>query len=182
LIKRLRYGVKKADENIVYGLKTVFELLGVEYKDFVKCRPYIYRLGSLGILSCSEYGAKYFNASIIYSGEWLGIIINNKIYLSTVIYERVYRYLGEYRAAITVSQHGVKTFLYGNDLFASSIIKYYEPMYNPVAVIDSFDNRVIGVAEPMVSENELINALKKGLERPVYKNVYDLGFFIRYFE
>jgi len=182
LIKHLRYKVKKADKNIIYGLKTMFKLLGVGYRDFVKCRPYIYILGNLGILSCSGYGAKYFNASIVYSGEWLGIVVDNRVYLSTIVYERVYRYLGEYRAAITVSEHGVKTFLYGNDLFASSVIEYYEPIYNPVAVIDSFDNRVIGVAEPMVSEKELINALKKGLEKPIYKNIYDLGFFIRYFE
>ena len=182
MIKRLRYKVKRADENIIYGLETMFKLLGVEYRDFVKCRPYIYLLGNLGILSCSKYGAKYFNASIVYSGEWLGIVIDDRVYLSTVIYERIYGYLGKYRAAITVSEQGVKTFLYGNDLFASSVIRYYEPIYNPVAVIDSFDNRVIGVAEPMVSENELINALKKGLEKPVYKNIYDLGFFIRYFE
>ena len=182
MIKRLRYRVGRADENIIYGLKTMFKLLGVEYRDFVKCRPYIYILGNLGIISCSGYGAKYFNASIVYSGEWLGIVIDNRVYLSTIIYERIYRYLGKYRAAITVSEHGVKNFLYGNDLFASSVIRYYEPIYNPVAVIDSFDKRVIGVAEPMVSENELINALKKGLEKPVYKNIYDLGFFIRYFE
>ncbi len=182
MIKHLRYKVIKADKNIIYGLKTMFKLLRVEYRDFVKCRPYIYILGDLGILSCSEYGAKYFNASIVYSGEWLGIVVDNRVYLSTIVYEGVYKYLGEYRAAITVSEHGVKSFLYGNDLFASSVVEYYEPIYNPVAVIDSSDNRVIGVAEPMVSENELINALKKGLEKPVYKNIYDLGFFIRYFE
>jgi len=182
LIKRLRYKVKKADRDIIYGLKATFKLLGVEFRDFIKCRPYIYILGNLGILSCSEYGAKYFNASVVYSGEWIGIVVDNKVYLSTIVYERVYKYLGEYRAAIKVSEQGVKTFLYGNDLFASSITEYYEPIYNPVAVIDSFDNRVIGVAEPMVDQNELINALKKGLEKPVYRNIYDLGFFIRYFE
>lgn len=182
MINHLRYSVKKADKNIIYSLKNMFELLGVDYRDFVKCRPYIYVLGDIGILSCSEYGTKYFNASVVYSGEWLGIVISNKVYLSTIIYERIYNHLGEYRASITLSELGVKTFLYGNDLFASSIIRYYEPIYNPVAVIDPLDNKVIGVAEPMIDRKELFSALEKKLEKPIYRNIYDLGFFIRYFK
>lgn len=101
--------------------------------------------------------------ALVYGNKWVGVVINNEPYLSLNIYEDVFRSKG-YRASIVVSEKGCKAFLYGNDILRESIVVTYPPVNNPVAVIDSLDKKVIGVAIP---------------HGDVYKNVYDLGLFIR---
>lgn len=103
-------------------------------------------------------------ASLIYSGLWIGLIINDEPYLSPQLFEKIYSEIG-YRASVIVNDKGVKNFLYGKDIFEESISEKYLPLNNPVSVIDYCDYRVIGVAKP----------LRKG----IYKNIYDLGWFIR---
>lgn len=103
--------------------------------------------------------------TLLYSGRWIGLIIRNKICLSTYMYEEIYRDLGEYRAAIIVGEKGVKNFMYGRDIFEESINEKYPPLNNQVAVLDEKDKHVIGVAEP----------LKHG----IYQNIYDIGIFLR---
>ncbi len=182
MVRRLRYRVEIAGSDMVSSLKDYLGLLGADYNVFIGCKPYIYWIGDLGIMSCRGFGARYERVSVVYSGECIGFIIDGKPYLSTQLYEEIYRYIGGYRAALIASEHGVKAFLYGNDLFASSIKEYYEPLDNPVAVIDPLDNRVVGVAEPILHGENLFKALRESMEKPVYRNIYDLGLYIRLFE
>ncbi len=114
-----------------------------------------------------EKSGKYYKSTLLYSGRWIGILINNKPYPSPLIYEEIYRRTGEYRAAIIIKEQGVKAFLYGNDVLMESIAKEYPPLEYPVAVIDQEDHRVIGVARRIKSR------------KPYYQNIYDLGMFLR---
>lgn len=110
-------------------------------------------------------GLRFDGASLLYSGLWVGVLLDNKPYLSPVIYERIYSEKG-IRAAVVIGEKGVKAFLYGNDVLEQSIIKKYPPLDGPLAVIDASDYSVIGVAEP-------------AKQRGVYRNIYDLGMFLR---
>ncbi len=110
---------------------------------------------------------KFDGATLLFSGKWIGIVIGNKPYLSPLIYEEIYNDLREFRAAIIVKEKGVKNFLYGNDILPASIIKEYEPTNTIVAVVDEKDYSVIGVAKPI------------GINKKVYKNIYDIGLFLR---
>ncbi|RLG81568.1 MAG: hypothetical protein DRO13_00780 [Thermoprotei archaeon] len=113
-----------------------------------------------------EETGKYYSVTLLYSGQWIGVMRGSGVYLSPLLYERVYSDNG-YRAAIVVAERGVKNFLYGKDILAESIVEKYPPLDNPVAVLDEYDYRVIGVAEP---SRRMGN---------VFKNVYDLGIFLR---
>ncbi|ADI32123.1 hypothetical protein [Staphylothermus hellenicus] len=115
----------------------------------------------------SNGAGKYHKLTMLYKGVWIGVIINNKPYLSPEIYEEIYRDIRTYRAAIIVGEKGVKNFLYGNDILEQSIIAEYQPLDQPVAVIDHLDGKVIGVAERVVGRGK------------IYQNIYDLGFFLR---
>lgn len=112
-----------------------------------------------------QNGPGFNGASLLYSGLWIGVLLDNKPYLSPVIYERIYSEKG-FRAAIVVGEKGVKAFLYGNDVLEQSIIRKYPPLDGPLAVIDASDHSVIGVVEP-------------AKQRGVYRNIYDLGMFLR---
>lgn len=117
----------------------------------------------LCIIYCSSEAHYIHTNALVYGGRWIGVLIRNKPYISINIYEDVYR-SGVFRASIVVSDMGCKAFLYGRDILKESIVSAHPPLNNPVAVIDNSDNRVIGVAEPY---------------HDVYKNIYDLGLFIR---
>lgn len=111
-----------------------------------------------------EESGKLNKASLIYSGFWFGLLINDEVYLSPQLYEKIYSENG-FKASIIVSDNGVKNFLYGRDILEESIVEKYPPLNNPVSVIDYVDYRVIGVAEPF--------------EKGIYRNIYDLGWFLR---
>jgi len=101
--------------------------------------------------------------TLIYSGLWIGVIIDGDVYLSIPIYEKIYSTIG-FKAAIVVGELGVKNFLYGRDILEESIVSKYPPLNNPLAVIDHSDGRVIGVVKPV--------------ENRVYKHIYDLSMFL----
>ena len=142
----------------------------VEYLDKVlKVNPRSYLPDKLYMTCFDKYCIVHEEAgrdehvTLLYSGEWYGLVVNGKAYLSTYVYERVYAEHG-YKAAIVVGEKGVKNFLYGRDVLEESIVERFEPLNNPVAVLDFSDYRVIGVVEPS--------------RRGVYKHVYDLSLFL----
>ena len=110
---------------------------------------------------------KFNGATLLYSGKWIGVVFGNKPYLSPLLYEEIYRDIGEYRAAIMVGEKGVKNFLYGNDILPASIVREYDPINTIVAVIDEKDHSVIGVAKPI------------GAHKRIHRNIYDIGLFLR---
>ena len=122
---------------------------------------------------------KEFN--VVFGGEVIGIVYRGYVFPSLNVYERVFHETGEFRAAIIANEEGVKNFLYGNNLYASSIIEYYEPIDNIVAIIDNVDMKAIGVAKPIVHGRRLREYIQRKLERPVYENIFDLGLFLRGF-
>jgi 60S ribosome subunit biogenesis protein NIP7 len=138
------------------------EVLGVEPRKYLCGDLYYICFNNNCFIMCGA--GKYDSATLLYKGPWIGVLKGKRPYLSPQIYEKIYNDIGGFRAAIIVGDQGVKSFLYGNDILKESIIKEYPPLDQPVAVIDHSDYRVIGVA------------YKSG---NIYRNIYDLGFFLR---
>ena len=144
----------------------LYEALDVEPREYFPRKPYYTCFDKLCIIH--EGSGKYWSATQLYSGEWIGLIIHGKPYLSPVIYEKIYGSKG-LRAAIIVKDKGAKAFLYGNDVLYESVSKIIPPIEYPVAVIDETDNTVIGVARRVAGA------------KPYFQNIYDLGIFLRLF-
>jgi len=84
--------------------------------------------------------------------------------------------------AAICGEQGVKAFLYGNDVLVASVQRIIEPFERglPVAVIDSFDNEIIGVGIAAIDARELEELRARGeVLRPAVLNVFDLGASIR---
>lgn len=118
---------------------------------------------------CAVYcgGAGGLPLPAIYSGAWVGVLVGGMVAPSPEVYERAFRAAGP-RAAAVAADQGVRAFLYGNDLLLESVLELYEPLDDLVAVVDALDWRVVGVA-------------RWDRARRVFKNVYDLGMFLRSF-
>ncbi len=119
----------------------------------------------LGKTCIIHEGRNTYPATTLYSGRWIGLIIDDYPYLSPVLYEEIYMEHG-YRAAVIARNKGVKAFLYGNDILPISVQRVYGPKKYPLAVIDSSDHKVIGV-------------VRWDPRRKIYRNIYDLGLFLR---
>jgi len=160
---RLKYRSKPLPRKYLRKLELyIHGILRVDPRKYLLGEP---RLTCIGETCIIHEGRNEYPATTIYSGRWIGLVINDKPYLSPVIYEEIYRDNG-FRAAVIAKEKGVKAFLYGNDLLPISVEKIYEPRREAVAVIDKTDYRVIGVArwDPRMR---------------VFKNIYDLGLFLR---
>lgn len=105
------------------------------------------------------------DATILFSGRWIAVKINGEIAPSVSLVEEIYSNEG-FRAALIVGEKAVKAFLYGNDVLPTSVLEKYPPDENIVSVIDPSDYRIIGFA-------------KYDKHRNVYRNIYDLGIFLR---
>jgi len=160
---RLKYRSKPLPRKYLRRLELyIHDILRADPRKYILGEP---RLTYIGETCIIHEGLNEYPATTIYSGRWIGLLINDKPYLSPVIYEEIYRDNG-FRAAVIAKEKGVKAFLYGNDLLPISVEKIYGPRRGPVAVIDKTDYRVIGVVQwdPRMR---------------VYKNIYDLGLFLR---
>lgn len=155
------------DENLYRRLVDyLMNVLKVDYRRYICVKPRYVCFDDFCLAYCSIDCTQHVEPGrMVYSGAWIGLIKNNKIYLSTQLYEKTFREFGV-RASIVVSDAGVRSFLYGRDVLKNSVVEKYPPLNNPVAVLDYADRRVIGVAEPYGS---------------FYRNVYDVGLFLRYF-
>lgn len=141
-------------------------VLNVDYRDYICIEPNFVCLNKVCLCFCNPGGVGFEDPkAIVYAGLWIGLLKGGRIYLSIDLYEDIYRDVG-FKAAIKVSEVGVKNFLYGRDVLEQSVIEKHPPLNNPLAVVDSTDDRVIGVVEP---------------RRGFYRNVYDIGLFLRYF-
>ncbi len=165
MARRIGFRRGVVPRNIVKQLHVFIEkVLEADPSKYIGSNLYYTCFNKYCIVHSGSY--KYERVTQIYSGEWIGFLFNNKIYLSPWIYMGIYRDRG-IRAAVKISEKGVKNFLYGRDVLEESIIEKYPPLNNPLAVIDEADDRVIGVAEP---------------RRGFYRNIYDLGLFLRIFD
>ncbi len=167
------------DNYIVYYSR-IFSFDLTKIIPFINTTVYLYR--GIGVVVTSPYGCRYNNLTSTYSGFWIGLWMNNKLYLSPLLYEEIFVRIGRFRATVVAKEKGVKSFLYGNDLFASSIQEYYPPLDNPVAVVDASDGRVIGVGELTIDPVLFMRMVRESVEEPVVRNIYDLSVFIKYFK
>lgn len=160
---RLRIGVLSMSyvKQLHYYIDNV---LGVDPWRYISNRLYYTCLNNICLIN--EETGRINSVSLIYSGLWIGLIINDRVYLSPQLYEKIYSE-NELRASIIVNENGVRSFLYGRDILEESIVEKHSPLNNAVSVIDRVDYRVIGVAEPR--------------DKGIYRNIYDLGWFIRIF-
>lgn len=101
----------------------------------------------------------------IYCGPWIAIMNRGKIAPSIPLINEIFRKKGV-RGAIEVCERGIKAFLYGNDILIESIVTKYPPCDRLVAVIDHVDKEIVGFAEWDKENN-------------VYRNIYDIGIFLR---
>jgi len=104
-------------------------------------------------------------ARIIYEGSWIGLFHGKRLLPSTALVEKIFEknYL---RAAIVVSSKASELFLYGRDVFESSIVMKYGPVDSIVAVLEPEEKSVIGFASYDASCR-------------CFRNLYDLGIFLR---
>jgi len=101
----------------------------------------------------------------LYMGRWVATVVNGVLTPSIPLVESIYASRG-LRAAIVVAEQGVKAFLYGNDILLESIREKYEPVNQLVTVVDSSDREIIGFA-------------KWDPRRKAYRNIFDLGLYLR---
>jgi len=161
--KRVKFSFDKLSSRRYRMLWEYLEkILGVDPSKYLPKQLYVTCFDEYCIIH--EKAGREDKATLLYSGRWIGLIVHGKTCLSTYLYEEIYRERG-YQAAIIVGDTGVKNFLYGRDVLEESIVEKYPPLNSQVAVIDQSDYRVIGVAEP----------IKEG----VYRNIYDIGIFLR---
>lgn len=165
------------------ALRQILRILGRAYSpeeiervlDAASARIYcgIYR--GLCILSTGgEEGGE------LYSGEAVGIVIGERAYPLPSLLEKLYRSSGR-RACVEAKPQGVKAYLYGKDLLATSVEKIHRPFERNtiVGVLDASDGAVIGVGRAMLGPEDLE---APGLDRDrvaAVKNIFDLGWFIR---
>ncbi|RLG88907.1 MAG: hypothetical protein DRO15_01805 [Thermoprotei archaeon] len=107
-------------------------------------------------------------------GLFIGWKRNEKFIPTPWLFSYVYGCLGKIKAAIQINEKASYLYLYGRDIFASSIMKIYEPIKegNYVAVLD-YEGEIIGVGLLLKSP------LKAEGNEVVVKNVFDMGWFLR---
>ncbi len=172
--KTMKYRKQRIEQKITYESKRLARrhlfILENYVRKSLRADPSNY-IGNSLIVTCLgktciiHEGRNTYPATTLYSGRWVGLIIDDYPYLSPVLYEEIYMEHG-FRAAVIARDKGVKAFLYGNDLLPVSVQKVYGPKKHPLAVIDSTDHRVIGV-------------VRWDPQKRIYRNIYDLGLFLR---
>ncbi len=180
----VRYRREGVGKSYLEELKNyLVNILSTDYREYLSGKLYTTWINNIGFIHrIIESPLKTIvKATIIYSGEWIGLIKDGRAYLSPFIYQEVYSKKG-FKAAIVVSDKALKNFLYGKDILASSIIEVYPPLYNPVAILDPIDKRVVGVAKPMVKYSLFKKYIASKSLKPIYENVYDLGLFLRFLD
>jgi predicted ribosome-associated RNA-binding protein Tma20 len=130
-------------------------------------------------LSLITYDSK---VRIIGGGILAGWVWKEKFIPSPHLYNFIYENTRKLGCAVVAKPHGVKAFLYGNDLLLASLSKLLPPTKKGeyVAVIDPEDYRAVGVGILLYDENEIKVLIEKGeMLTAIVKNVVDLGLHIR---
>jgi len=102
---------------------------------------------------------------VIYEGFWIGVYHEKRLLPSISLVEKIFAN-NHFRAAIVVTYKASELFLYGKDVFETSVLTSYEPADSIVAVLEPEEKFVIGFA--------LYDASCK-----CYRNLYDLSIFLR---
>jgi ribosome biogenesis protein Nip4 len=147
-------------------LRNMIRDYGGDPGKIISGRPGLICMGEVCLISEAST-RRYERATLLYKGRWLGVIYRGSILPSTEIVEEIFREKGP-RNAIVVSDEGIKRFLYGRDVFPRNITRTIPPATGTLAVIDEADNSVVGFARL-----ECIHG------RRLYRNLFDLGVFIR---
>lgn len=117
---------------------------------------------------CVVYGKQHLpdvESLVLYEDSWIALYIKKILAPSLSLIKKIYEKHGV-KAAIIVSEKGVRAFLYGNDVLPQSVAKTIPPKLGLYAVIDSSDMEVLGF-------------VKWDGKRQVYENIYDAGIFLR---
>jgi len=160
--KRVEFRFGKLSRSLRGKLEEYLKIvLGVEPSEIIRGDLYVTCFDEYCIVH--EAAGREERVTLLYSGMWVGVIVDYRIYPSIPVYEKVYSVKG-LRAALVVGEKGVKNFLYGRDILEESVVAKYPPLNNPLAVVDQSDMRVLGVVVPGSSG--------------VYRHVYDLSMFL----
>lgn len=121
----------------------------------------------LGENICLIYNKQHFfpKLLVLYENSWIGLYVKKTLVPSLSLIKEIYKKHG-IKAAIIVNEQGVKAFLYGNDILPQSVVKVIPPKLGLYAVVD-------------VSDEEVVGFVRWSSRKRVYKNVYDLGIFLR---
>mgnify|MGYP000167906647 CR=1 FL=1 len=107
-------------------------------------------------------------------GLFIGWRMNEVFIPSPWLFNYIYNCIGKVKAAIEIDEKASHLYLYGRDIFSSSIMKIYEPIEKNsyVAILD-FEGEIIGVGlvlkHPLEAEEKEV----------VVKNIFDMGWFLR---
>lgn len=146
--------------------KMIYELYGVDPSEFIPKNTRYTCFNELCIIcSHSIEALNMLSAMKLFAGKWIALYRNKILAPSIPLVNEIYSRAG-LKAAVLITDKGIKAFLYGKDVLPESIIKVIPPSKGLYAVIDQYDNEVIG----FVRWNPI---------RQVYENIYDAGIFIR---
>ncbi|ADV64644.1 hypothetical protein Desmu_0325 [Desulfurococcus mucosus DSM 2162] len=161
---RLKKGV--AGGSIRMRLHRVLrDVYGVDPVEYVEGRLGYTCIDNVCLIYVADAAAPLGNTPVIYMGSWVAVLVSGELAPSIPLVEKIYKDKGV-RAAIIVREKGVKAFLYGNDVLPESIVEKREPVEGLVTVVDSSDHGIVGFA-------------KWDPVRKVYRNIYDLGVYLR---
>jgi len=167
--KKIKLKTSKTPLNLLNELKScIRDLYSVDPEKYIPKYTRLTCISELCIIHSEEECAQRLRLSsirVIYEGYWLGVYVKGVVLPSTVLATKIIQERG-LSAAIIITDHGVKAFLYGRDILPESVIKTYPSSRNIYAVIDHSDHEIIGFS-------------KWDDSRKVYVNLYDLGLFLR---
>ncbi|AFK51355.1 hypothetical protein TCELL_0931 [Thermogladius calderae 1633] len=145
-------------------LRYFSEAFGVEASEFFN--PNRLEETCFGVV-CVLYEGRAPSPRAVFSGNAVAVVVKGHVVLTPVLYEKVFGRLGLV-AAVKASEQGVKAFLYGKDLLLESVLEIYPPVDSYVAVVDSVDGLVVGVARWDSGSR-------------VFRNIFDIGLYLRGF-
>ncbi|MEZ0290542.1 MAG: PUA domain-containing protein [Sulfolobales archaeon] len=123
------------------------------------------------------------DVEVVSAGLRIGFIESGKFIPTPLFLDLLYERLATTRGAVIAGERGVKAFLYGNDLLYESVIKIYEPFKRNhiVSIIDPEDGRVVGIGVATEDLEEILKwpRTREYMIKPVVKNIFDLGFYLR---
>lgn len=183
-----------SEENILYTkiLQYIDKCFCDRYKEYILSEFFIYSIKKNKNIAriCLVPKAILSNTitiikqlKVLSLGVIAGWIKNRSIFIPSIHLFSLARDEGfSHGCSVVAKPHGVKAFLYGNDLLVVSVDKFLYPIEKDsyVAVIDSEDMRVIGIGRLVVDPKDFEKFVIEGkILKPVVENVFDLGILLR---
>jgi len=139
------------------------KLWSVDLDDFIGQCNFATCFGTDCLLWSANSSAR--ERRVIYEGLWIGVFHERRLLPSISLVEKIFAN-NHFRAAIVVNDKASELFLYGRDVFETSVLTRYEPVDGIVAVLEPEEKSVIGFAHYDASCK-------------CYRNLYDLSIFLR---